>query len=408
MYLIKSEAGRKTILAILAAGGAAAASAGIPANEVVEDLTGADIGTLDIGGCIRANYVYGEDYGDSVGPSRGDNGGNFELDVFRINVDWQKEDWSAKAEYRWYNGYNMLHTGWLGYSFDEAGQLQAGVNRVPFGIGDYGPSQSWFFDMHYYVGLSDDMDLGIKYSRTVGRLAFDLAYYLMPEPNGTGSTDESTRYSYDIVDDGSDNGRYEERHQFNGRVVYSALTNSVPTDIGLSLQAGQLEASDDSAADDTWGYAASVHSASTKGPWTLLLQLTHYDYGADFNDAAASDDLITMGAFDYAAPVATSGTIPSVSLGYTWTVEQYDWIDSITFFGEASAILKDGKANDGSELNNSFMNTFGAAIAAGGWYSYVEYASANGNYFVGPGGDFGANSADEWQGRFNINFGYYF
>jgi len=24
-------------------------------------------------------------------------------------------------------------------------------------------SQSWFFDQHYYVGLADDMDLGLKY-----------------------------------------------------------------------------------------------------------------------------------------------------------------------------------------------------------------------------------------------------
>lgn len=381
--------------------------AGIPVDEIVKDVVGVDIGSLEVGGAIRANYVYG-DYGDSAGPSRGDHGGNFELDVFRINVDWQKDDWLAKVEYRWYDGYNMFHTGWLGYNFDNAAQLQAGINRVPFGVGAYGPSQSWFFDMHYYVGLSDDMDLGVKYTRTLGDLQFDLAYYLMPEPNGNGTTSESTRYSYDIVDDGSVNGRYKERNQFNGRVIYSTLSNSVPTEIGASLQVGQLVADDNSAADDTWGYAASIHSSSTYGPWNLLMQLTRYDYGADFNDPAASDDLITMGAFDYAAPVATAGTVPAITLGYTLNMERYDWVDSITLYGEASAILKDGKSNGGAELNDSMMNSIGAAIASGGWYTYVEYAQANGNYFVGPGGDFGANTADEWEGRFNINFGYYF
>ena len=408
---------KKILLTILIGTGSLAAYAGIPVHEVVKDTTGVDIGTLDVGGAMRANYVYGSDYGDSAGPSRGDNGGDFELDIFRINVDWQKDDWVAKAEYRWYNGYNFIHTAWLGYNLNETSQLQAGINRIPFGVGAYGPSQSWFFDMHYYVGLSDDMDLGVKYTRSLGDLTFDLAYYLMSEPNGNGATDDSARYSYDIIDtadsDGpnnptADHGKYSERKQFNGRVIYSILSNSVPTAVGASLQVGQLVANDNSAADDTWGYAASVHSSSSFGQWKLMMQLTRYDYGADFNDATVSDDLITMGGFDYAAPVATAGTIPSVSVGYTWAIERYSWIDSITFFGETSAILKDGKNDGGDELNDSFMNTFGAAIASGGWYTYIEYAQANGNYFVGPGGDFGANDSDEWQGRFNINLGYYF
>lgn len=392
---------KKSILTIIIGTGSLAAYGGIPVHEV-------DIGSLEIGGAIRANYVYGSDYTESGGPSRGGNGGDFELDVFRINVDWTKDDWVAKAEYRWYNGINLIHTAWLGYNLSETSQLQAGVNRVPFGVGAYGPSNSWFFDMHYYVGLSDDMDLGIKYSKTVGNLSYDLAYYLMAEPNGNGTTDHSTRYSYDVVDDGSVNGRYEERNQFNGRAIYSVLSDSIPTEIGVSLQVGQLVADESSAADDTWSYAASVHSSSTYGAWKLLMQLSHYNFGADFNDPAASDDLITMGAFDYAAPVATEGTIPAITLGYTWKTDRYSWIDSITFFGEASAILKEGTGNGGAEMNDSFMNAFGAAIATGGWYTYIEYAHANGNYFVGPGGDFGANTSDEWQGRFNINLGYYF
>ncbi|MDF7800269.1 hypothetical protein P4C99_12395 [Pontiellaceae bacterium B1224] len=402
------RAGIKTLLTIIITTGSLAAYGGIPVGEVIKDTTGVDIGTLDIGGAIRVNYIYGSDYGDSPGPSRGDHGGNFEMDTYRINLDWKKDDWVSKFEYRWYNGLNFIHTAWLGYNFEEATQLQVGINRVPFGVGDYGASQSWFFDMHYYVGLSDDMDLGVKYSRTMNNLRFDLAYYLMPEPNGNGTSAQSARYSYDVVNDGSVNGQYKERNQFNGRMIYSIFPDSVPTDIGFSLQAGQLIANDNSTADDTWAFAGAIHSSSTYGAWKLLMQLSHYDYGADFNNPAASDDLITMGAYDYSAPVATVGTIPAISVGYVWDIERYDWIDSVTFFGEASAILKNGESNSGVSLNDSFMNTFGAAIASGGWYSYVEYAHASGNYFIGPDGDFGANTDDQWQGRFNINIGYYF
>ncbi|MBS0013186.1 MAG: hypothetical protein KFF46_04370, partial [Desulfobacterales bacterium] len=142
-----------------------------------------ELGPLDVGGAIRANYVIGDyDDADPSAPSSAeDDGGNFVLDTFRINLDYEQDQWVGKAEYRFYDGYHFLHTGWMGYNFDEKSQLQVGVNRVPFGPGPYGVSQSWLFDQHYYVGLSDDMDLGAKYITSFGNLKMDFAYYLMDE-----------------------------------------------------------------------------------------------------------------------------------------------------------------------------------------------------------------------------------
>ncbi|MBN2164582.1 MAG: hypothetical protein JXR25_07080 [Pontiellaceae bacterium] len=396
------------IALLVLASGNLCSMAKVPVHEVINDVTGLDIGTLNVGGCIRANYVYGEDYGPSAGPSKGDNGGTFVFDVYRLTADWKKDNWQASAEYRWHNSYNFFRMGWVGYNFSDGSQVQVGMNRVPFGVGPYGASLSWFFDMHYYVGLADDMDIGVKYSKPMGPLKLDLAYYASAEPNGNGATPDCARYTYDVIDDGSLNGQYREGHQFNVRARYSVFTNSIPTEIGVSMQVEQFVADSGSTADDTWGYAASVHSSSTWDQWQLMLQLSHYDYGADFNDPAASDDLITMGAFDWAAPVATAGTIPAAVLSYTLPVKRYDWLDSIIFYGEISAILKDGVDNTGNELNDSIMNTFGAAFSSGGWYITAEYANASGNFFVGPGGDFGANANDERQDRINIGMGYYF
>lgn len=381
-----------------------------------------NIGPLKIGGAIRANYVNG-DYSESGddGPERGGNGGDMELDIFRINLDFAKDAWVAKAEYRWYTGYNFLHTGWIGYNFSEASQVQVGQNRVPFGVGAYGPANSWFFDQHYYVGLSDDMDVGVKFSSSQGNISFDLAYYFMAEPSYFGDSDESARYSYDIVDDDiyldGQYSHYEERNQINGRIIYSLPT----TDLGVSLQWGQLKA--DSFADDSDAWAASVHSKSSWNNWNLMLQLTKYNYEADYNGTGTeqTDDLISMGAFDFPWPVASEGIIPAVALSYTWQ-PPVEWIDSITFYNDYSVILKDGELG-GTDFNDSAMNVTGMAIASGGWYIYVDYAYSNGNYFVGNEGDdyakfvnyesasvgdFGANLNDDWNGRFNINFGYYF
>ncbi|MDF3128413.1 hypothetical protein P0Y35_04320 [Kiritimatiellaeota bacterium B1221] len=381
-----------------------------------------EIGDFEIGGAIRANYIYG-DYSPSGGDEaqRGDNGGDFELDVFRINLDYEKGSFVGKAEYRWYNGYNFLHTGWVGYNFEDGSQVQVGLNRVPFGVGAYGPANSWFFDQHYYVGLSDDMDVGVKYTRSYDHWVVALAYYLRAENSFVGASEESARYSYDIVDNGSPYSHYSEEHQFNVRMIYKTLHETLPTDVGISLQWGQL-AADGEFAEDSEAYAISVHSKTLYENWTLMLQLTQYDYQADYKESAADengipldDDLITMGAYDFAWPVAGKGLIPSVALSYKMTPE-IEWIDSITFYNDYSVILKDA---DG--LNDSGLNVTGMAIARGGWYIYVDYAVSNGNYFVGDEGDvygdsyldstvgdFGANANDEWKGRFNINFGYYF
>ena len=380
-----------------------------------------NIGPLKIGGAIRANYVNG-DYTETGqdGPERGGNGGDMELDTFRVNLDYAKDAWVAKAEYRWYTGYNFLHTGWIGYNFSDTSQIQVGLNRVPFGVGAYGPANSWFFDQHYYVGLADDMDVGVKYSTKRGHLSIDLAYYFRAEQSFNGDTAESARYSYDIIDNGGEYSHYEERNQVNGRIIYSMSDIALPTDIGVSLQWGQLKA-DEAFAEDSDAWAASVHSKSTLNNWTLMLQLTQYNYNADYNAGTGlTNDLITMGAFDFPWPVASEGLIPAVALSYTWK-PPVDWIDSIKFYNDYSVILKDATLPDGTDFNDSAMNVTGMAIASGGWYIYVDYAYSNGNYFVGNEGDsygadyasssvgdFGADLNDKWNGRFNINFGYYF
>ncbi|VGO22990.1 hypothetical protein [Pontiella sulfatireligans] len=368
---------------------------------------GIEVGPLEIGGAMRVNYIRG-DYTETGGDEaqRGDNGGNFELDTFRINLDYNQGPFTGKAEYRWYDGYNFLHTGWLGYNFEEAGQVQVGLNRVPFGVGPYGPANNWFFDLHYYVGLSDDMDYGIKYSVKRGDLALDFAYYLRAEHSFVGDSKESARYSYDIVDNGSDYSAYKEKNQLNARCVYSILEDSAPTDIGVSLQVGQLDA-DNARAKDSMAYAGAIHSKSSFGAWGLMLQCSKYKYDADYKDPALTDDLIVMGAYDYPAAVATEGTIPSVALSYNWKVDK-PWADSITFYNDFSVLIKDGETASGESFNDSAMNVLGMAIANGGWYIYVDYAYASGNFFIGDEGDFGANLDDDWQSRFNVNFGYYF
>jgi len=204
------------------------------------------------------------------------------------------------------------------------------------------------------------------------------------------------------------------------RAIYDI--EEINTAVGASAMWSMLDAQDDRA-EDSDAYAASLHVKTQWGAFGLMLQLTHYDYDVDYNPGMdgirPSNDLVNMGAFDFAWPVASSGTIPSIAVSYT-VKPNLEWIDSITFYNDYSIIIKDGSL-DGVDFNDSAMNVTGMAIAHGNWYIYVDYAISDGNYFVGNEGDvygatyaessvgdFGANGNNHWNGRFNINFGYYF
>jgi len=375
---------------------------------------------LSIGGAIRANY-YGGDYtstGLADEMNRGEDG-TISLDTFRINMDYERGSWLAKFEYRFYpgysgnnsDGYSFLHTGWLGYKFDNGGRIQVGVNRVPFGPGAYGISQSWFFDQHYYVGLSDDMDLGIKYTTALGDWSFDFAYYYTDEGSyfGENFSTDSVRYSYDVVDE-SGNG-YEERNQFNVRAIHAAELGEVTVDLGASAQYGMLESN--GVQDDGDHYALSLHPVFKWYNWTLAPQLTYYKYDIDEIDITdddivnPTDDLVQFGAYDFPTTVASEAWIAAASLSYYYEIHQVDWLDYVIPYVEYSSIMKEA-----SGFNDSELLIFGAAWARGGWYIHTEVATSNGNDFVGneSGYDsrFGSNPNDEWESRFNINFGYYF
>lgn len=380
------------------------------------------IGPLAIGGAMRVNYILGDYPGRGDGPSRGGHGGNFELDTFRINVDLQHEQLVGALEYRWYDGYNFLHTGWLGWDFADGSQVQVGVNRVPFGPGPFGISQSWFFDQHYYLGLADDMQLGVKYSTELGDLALDLAYYNRSVWDGRGRSRDSARYSYAPViwtsgldADGNvvaaaPNG-YQRRHQFNLRAIQSFSDGPVVTALGASVQYGQLEGR---RARDGDHWAASLHMTNSWNNWLLATQVTRFAHRIHADNALGTATLLPMGAYDFAWPVAAKGWLPAVSLSYLWETTAVPWLDSVRPYLEYSTILKDE-----GDFNDSALFIAGAAWARGNWFVYTDLAWSNGNYFVGDRGDdysnifagvgdFGVNGNDRWNYRFNINFGYYF
>ncbi len=392
-----------------------------PSTALAEDSRALQFGPLGVGGAMRVNYVKGDYETDGDGPSRGSRSGNFELDTFRINLILDHEQFTGGLEYRWYDGYNFLKDAWLGYNFDENRQLQVGLTRVPFGPGPYGVSKSWFFDQHYYLGLSDDPDLGIRYLQSVGHWQFDVAWFFSSERNGNGISVDSSRFGYDAVEwgsaiapDGSVNAAaangYTERNQFNGRAIVEVDALGAATYLGASLQYGLLEGQ---GADDGSHFAASLHMVNQWGPVELATQLTRYRFVIDSDNALGTDSLIPLGAYDFAWLVAADAWVAAASLSYMWETPEIRWLDSATFYLEYSSVIKTE-----ADFNDSDLAVLGAAWASGGWYIYTDLVYSNGNTFVGDIGDdysrvdgvhdLGVNGNDRWNYRLNFNFGYYF
>ncbi len=366
---------------------------------------------IKIGGAMRANYVYGT-YTDG----RGDDNGDVDLEILRVNADLDFHNIIGRLEYRWYprwfgasSGYSMIHTAWLGYNFEDLGTLKVGIVRVPFGPGPYGVSSSWFFDQHFYVGLSDDPDLGISWSGSLDNLTYDVAYYLQSEFQTDGSSLNSSRYAYDVVKRKVENDEhgYDEQHQFNLRAIY-AVENIA--DVGVSLQYGLLKATN--VGDDESGshYALSAHMKNSYANFTLFSQFSYYAHNIADETPWGTGDLILMGAYDYASPVASKGIIPAISLRYNGIdTSGISWLDSVTPYVEWSSIIKTVE-----EYNPSTLVTIGASWTLyGALYVYSDFALSDGNPFVGNdgAGDLAANEDNDekkqnW--RLNLNFGYYF
>ena len=365
----------------------------------------ADESPLRVGGALRVNYVY-KDWDDNWGGV-----GELAFDTARINMDWTDEVLIGSFEYRYYrdkhsggHDYHMLHHGWVGLRIDDKQELHAGVQKVPFGILPYA-SHNWFFQLGYYVGLEDDYDLGIKYLKASGDWDIQLAWYARSERSWSGESDDSARYSYDLVREGTNGNR--EKDQFNVRIART-LTHSkdIKAELGMSLQYGSVANRNTGKSGDQ--SALAVHLNANWGRWNLMLQGVRYTNDVENDpllDASPDGSFVVMGAYDAAYNVASDGELYSVGIAYSLPVTLGP-VSNLTFYNDYSLLRKDQ-----ASFSDTRQNVLGMAIAAGKFYTYVDIATGKNHPWLG--GDWvnglaAGVAGDSWHTRFNINVGYYF
>ncbi|MDR8525680.1 carbohydrate porin [Shewanella fidelis] len=366
-------------------------------EQAAKDELQAQESSVKFGGAVRTNYVY-EDYNDA----NADRGGDFDFDLFRIDVSGNYKDLIFSAQYRWFEYMNVVQHAWVGYNFTEQQQAKIGVTQVPFGLLTYA-SNNYFFSSNFYLGLEDDHDLGLNYTYKGANNQFDFAFYKNDEQGGIDGfvSDRTDRYAYDVVgirldgedayDAPSDGYAAGEVNTFNARYAHTFAFNDISVELGASLQAGQLEIENGTDGDNV---AAAIHSMINYDRWNVKLQVTDYKYDVDGMDV----DRIVVAAYHFYDSIPAEATTYIANLAYSLPVE-IGPISNLTFYNDYSLVTDKPAA-----MPDTFMNVTGMAISAGGLYTYVDFVVAENQPFIGGTmvGDGDTNT------RFNINFGYYF
>lgn len=378
------------------------------AREDIQDADDPPELVVEIGGALRYNYVY-RDYREADA----DELGQLLFDTFRINAAASYGPISVGAEYRFYAGYHMLKTGWVGYQASDEVLVQVGVHQVPFGITTYA-SNSWFFQLPYYVGLEDDHDAGLKATYTSGALTVAGAFYKQADGPFTGSSLASARYSYDVVPSRAGALDYgvapveearsnREVNQGNLKATYLLGADGLTAEIGASGQFGGLYNDATEQMGSHW--AAAGHANVTAGPINAKLQLIRFEHNPENPDGQDSD-FIVFGAYDFPYKVTANGTFYSAALNYSVPRPDGALVSTVNVYNDFSYLDKDPTG-----YIDSIQNITGVSVGAGPVFAYFDLVLAKNHPFSIVGNAFAAALAegtDEWYTRFNVNLGVYF
>ena len=351
---------------------------------------------VKVGGAVRFNYRYDDD--SRYHQASKDRGGDMKFDLFRLDVNGSYKGVLVSAQYRFMEGMNFIHHGWVGYNFTDDLQVQLGLTQVPFGILPYA-SHNWWFGIPFYLGFEDDYDMGVKLVEHQGPWDLQVAFF----KNGDlGNASDPERYSYDLVTQGDQQN--EETNQVNARLAYTLKHGDLgSTELGLSGQWGQLYNNTTKEKGSQW--AAAAHLNGYYGPFNLMLEAIRYALDPK-NPVGVSDKTVLVGAYNYANEIAAKGTVFVANLSYDVPVA-WGPVSKLTFYDDYSRLVKDEKSFQDSEIN-----TLGCMITAGPVYTYVDLIMGRNAAFIGAGGvdgfAGGQHRDDGWNNKVNINVGYYF
>ncbi|MCK0714407.1 hypothetical protein ACFO0U_13720 [Chromohalobacter sarecensis] len=334
-----------------------------------------------------------------------DTAGDMDFGKFTLGVDGQHGNFLYSFEYRFYDGYQFLKKGWMGYQASDNDTVKVGLVQTPFGNMDYG-YLGWYGNLPYLAGFNDNQNAGIKWDHTQGAWDTSLAFF---KSDQLGDGDE--HYGANAVADPSNpvgdspQGNSAE-NQLAGRVAYTfGQGTDYTTEINFSAKGGQLYNKQTNDSGSNWQAAVGLNGSY--GNWLTQLQATAYEYDAENpaeSTTGVSDDVLEIGAFGFSYLIPAEGQMYSASVGYSMNVDWGD-IDNVYFYNDFSYISPEGdytpvNGGFGDSVDDPMLNDLGMKVTAGPYYAWFSVVSnKNGlNYFGSP-------VDDGWHTSLQTNFG---
>lgn len=344
-----------------------------------------------IGGALRFNYNLSSWKKEQV-----KRGGDFGLDMFRVNADVSYQKLDFHGEYRFYSkdfGGSFLKEGYVRYLINDSINIAVGLVQNPFGNTTYN-SHNWFFNLPYYVGFEDKFSMGINFHQRRKRWIYDIAFFknAMELNFGDKTSIDPSRYSYDVA------GRNKEVNQANIKTEYLLAEDKK---IGVSGMLGGVYNIPTGRMGARW--AAALHADLTFDKLNVKLQSMYYQY--NLSDSLAFKNTVQLAAYGSSYEVARKAYLHTVSFAYTQPLKLGP-VKSLVFYENYSYMNKPQTG-----FKDTQMNVLGCMINAGNLVTYVDWAAGKNQPWLGPEWQNGLSSGNpdaRWHSRFNINIGYYF
>ena len=260
-----------------------------------------------------------------------------EFDTARLGFKYDDGRFLGAGRERYYH-YTSRETGahkgadmlfneylWAGYRFEDKSELHVGQERMPFGLLPYA-SNNFFESMAWYAGYEDTYALGVQYQRTIGALHANLGFFpsdgrhLLSWTDSTAELDglDSVRYSNHLM---KSYGR-EEKNTFVGRLGYTVPFAGGKTEIGASVLAGRLAATDPALSGGD-RRAGALHVSAEFGRLGVQLETIRYVNDFDGTGSVAGNwygacdrDCVIIGAYGYTNRLAARGHIDIANVSY--------------------------------------------------------------------------------------------
>ncbi|ABE59001.1 hypothetical protein [Chromohalobacter israelensis] len=331
-----------------------------------------------------------------------DKAGDMNFGKFVLALNGEHGNFLYGFDYRFYDGYQFLKSGWMGYQATENDTVKVGLVQTPFGNMDYG-YLGWYGTLPYLSGFNDNQNAGIKWDHTQGAWDTSLAFFKSDQLG-----DGNEHYGANPVGSSAQGNTAE--NQLAGRVAYTfGQGTDYTTEINFSAKGGQLYNNQTNESGSNWQAAVGLNGSY--GNWYTLLQATAYEYDAENPaNSSISDNAMQIGAFGFNYLIPTEGQMYSASLAYSMNVNWGD-IDNLYFYNDFSYVNPKGDyapstaSNPGGfgDVDDPMLNDLGMKVTAGPYYAWFSVI-ANKNAL----GYFGSPTDGDWHTSVQSNFGFNF